>query len=72
MIKSETENFKNNSLSDATNVLLAKVKELLNITKERLKKTPQHPLHIELKEELFDLQTDMELNGTDSNRKYLK
>lgn len=72
MIKSETENFKNNSLSDATNVLLAKVKELLNITKERLKKTPQHPLHIELKEELFDLQTDMELNGTDNNRKYLK
>lgn len=70
MVKSEIDNINIELLPEATNILLAKIKELLNITKERLKNTPQHPLHIQLKEEFFDLRTDIELNGTDNNRKY--
>jgi len=73
MVKLETENIKDNSLSDTTNILLAKIKELLCITKDRIKEIPQHPLHIQLKEELIELQSDMELiNGTTNDRKYLK
>lgn len=50
-----------------SNSLLAKIKELLNITKERLKKHPQHPLHLQLKEEFLDIQMDMDFNGTVNN-----
>lgn len=70
MVKLETEN--DDNTCDATNVLLAKIKELLITTRDRLKKTPQHPLHLQLKEEFFDLQLEIEFNGGIVNsREYL-
>jgi len=60
-----------NSISETNNMFLAKVKELLNITKDRLKKKPHHPLHVQLKEEFLDLQIDIDFNGTVNNRKYM-
>ena len=60
-----------NILSDENNIFVAKVKELLNITKERLKKKPHHPLHVQLKEELLDLKLEVDMNGTLNSRKYL-
>lgn len=73
MIKLETENdAADNTAYDATNVLLSKIKELLITTKDRLKKTPQHPLLLQLKEEFFDLQLEIEFNGgIVDNRKQL-
>jgi len=72
MIKSPSfDTTTDDTLSDANNVLVAKVKELLNITKDRLKKKPHHPLHLQLKEELLDLKLDIDLNGTLNSRKYL-
>lgn len=59
-----------NTLTEANDTLVAKVKELLNITKNRLKKKPQHPLHSQLKEELLDLKVDFDMNGTLNSRKY--
>lgn len=72
MIKSPSfETSADNTLSDANNIVVAKVKELLNITKDRLKKKPHHPLHLQLKEELLDLKLDIDMNGTLNSRKYL-
>lgn len=47
-----------------------KIKELLNITKERIKKSPNHPLHLQLKEEILNLQMEIDFNGTANNRKH--
>lgn len=66
MISLEAKSSSDNTF-DATNLLLIKVKELLNITKERLKKYPQHPLHSKLKEEIIDLQIDIDFNGPSIN-----
>lgn len=72
MIKSPSfETSVDNTLSDANNIVVGKVKELLNITKDRLKKKPHHPLHLQLKEELLDLKLDIDMNGTLNSRKYL-
>jgi hypothetical protein len=71
MVKAEDENSLGDALSEANNMILTKVKELLNITKERLNKNPQHPLHLQLKEEMLGLQLDVDLNGTINNRKYI-
>jgi len=60
----------NDTLSDTNNMIAAKVKELLNITKDRLKKKPHHPLHLQLKEELLDLKPDIDMNGTLNSRKF--
>lgn len=70
MVKSEAEMSADNKLPEASNILLAKIKELLSITKERLKKSPQHPLHLQLKEEILDLQMDIDFNGTANSRKH--
>lgn len=64
MVKLDAELCVNDGISEANCTLMAKVKELLSITKERLKKNPQHPLHVQLKEELLDLQIETDLNGT--------
>lgn len=69
MLKSKTETSVDNTLSEANNVLLIKIKELLSITKERLKKTPIHPLHLQIKEEILDLQMEIDFNGTANNGK---
>lgn len=50
---------------------MAKVRELLDVTKERLKKYPQHPLHVQLKEEMLDIQEETDLNGTTNSSKYI-
>lgn len=50
---------------------MAKVRELLDVTKERLKKNPQHPLHVQLKEEMLDIQEETDLNGTANTSKYI-
>lgn len=72
MVKFETENEAADNTYDATNVLLSKIKELLISTKERIKKAPQHPLHLQLKEEFFDLQLEIEFNGVDSRKQLFK
>lgn len=64
MLKMEVETSTDNTLSDVNSTLLAKVKELLNTTKDRLKKSPHHPLHLQLKEEILDLQLEIDFNGT--------
>lgn len=69
MIKVEEDPPLGDTLLEANNMILIKVKELLNITKERLKKIPQHPLHLQLKEEMLGLQLDIDFNGTVNNRK---
>lgn len=69
MIKVEEDPPLGDTLLEANNMILTKVKELLNITKERLKKIPQHPLHLQLKEEMLGLQLDIDFNGTVNNRK---
>lgn len=72
MMKSPSfDNTADDTLSDTNNMFAAKVKDLLNITKDRLKKKPHHPLHLQLKEELLDLKLDIDLNGTLNSRKYL-
>lgn len=71
MISLDTKMSSDNTLAEANDLLLIKVKELLNITKERLIKDPQHPLHSKLKEEILDLQIDTDFNGTSMNRQYL-
>lgn len=72
MIKSPSfDTSADNTLSDANNMFVGKVKELLNVTKDRLKKKPHHPLHLQLKEELLDLKLDIDMNGTLNSRKYL-
>lgn len=48
---------------DASTLFLSKIKELLIITKDRLKKNPQHPLHLQLRKEFFDLHMEIEFNG---------
>ncbi|XP_025408768.1 E3 SUMO-protein ligase RanBP2-like isoform X2 [Sipha flava] len=68
MVKAEDENSLGDALSEANNMILTKVKELLNITKERLNKNPQHPLHLQLKEEMLGLQLDVDINGTINNQ----
>jgi len=70
MIKSPSFDTSTDALSDANNMVVVKVKELLNITKDRLKKKPHHPLHLQLKEELLDLKLDIDMNGTLNSRKY--
>lgn len=70
MISLEARSSSDNT-SETTNLLLNKVKELLNITKERLKKYPQHPLHSKLKEEILDLQIDIDFNGSSNNGQFL-
>lgn len=69
MVKVEDDISLGDTLSESNNMILTKVKELLNITKERLKKNPQHPLHLQLKEEMLGLQLDIDFNGTVNNRK---
>ncbi|XP_022179674.1 E3 SUMO-protein ligase RanBP2 isoform X2 [Myzus persicae] len=64
MIKSPSDTSADNTLSNENSMLVAKVKELLNITKDRLKKLPYHPLHSTLKEEFLDLKLDIDMNGT--------
>uniref|UniRef100_A0A2H8TIT0 E3 SUMO-protein ligase RanBP2 n=1 Tax=Melanaphis sacchari TaxID=742174 RepID=A0A2H8TIT0_9HEMI len=72
MIKSPSiDTSTDNTLTETNNMLIAKVKELLNITKDRLKKKPQHPLHLQLKEELLDLKFDFDMNGTLNNQSNL-
>jgi hypothetical protein len=71
MIKTEDENSLGDTLSEENNKILTKVKELLNTTKECLQKNPQHPLHLELKKEMLDLQLNIDINGTVNNRKYI-
>lgn len=71
MVKTEDNSSLGDTLSDANSVILTKVKELLNTTKERLRKNPQHPLHMQLKEEMLGLQLDIEINGTVNNRKLI-
>lgn len=71
IFKSETETCSNNTLSETNSMLLSKIKELFNTTKERLKNVPKHPLHLQLKEEILDLQMDIDLNGTTNSRMYL-
>lgn len=71
IIKLTGETSLDNALSESNAVFLAKVKELLNITKDRLKKKPHHPLHLQLKEEMLELQIDIDFNGTVNSRKYL-
>lgn len=70
ILKSENETYADNTLPEA-NVILSKIKELFNITKERIKNDFKHPLHLQLKEEILELQMDIDLNGTTNNRKYL-
>lgn len=44
--------------------LMAKIKNLLCITKDRLKNKPQHyPLHLKIEKEILDLQIDIDFNG---------
>lgn len=69
-MKAKIETSADNTLSEANNILLTKIKELLSITKERLKKNPQHPLHLQLKEEILDLQMEIDFNGTSNSRKH--
>lgn len=71
MIKSPSFDISTDTLSDANNTVVVKVKELLNITKDRLKKKPHHPLHLQLKEELLDLNLDIDMNGTPNNQSNL-
>lgn len=71
MVKLGAESCVNDEISEANRTLMVKVKELLSITKERLKKIPQHPLHVQLKEEFLDLQIETDLNGTTNSSKYL-
>lgn len=68
MIKFEAEICSDNT-SDTNSILMAKVKDLLSTTKERLKKHPQHPLHSQIKEEILDLQMEIDFNGTANSRK---
>ncbi|XP_025423662.1 E3 SUMO-protein ligase RanBP2-like isoform X3 [Sipha flava] len=68
MIKTEDENSLGDTLSEENNKILTKVKELLNTTKECLQKNPQHPLHLELKKEMLDLQLNIDINGTVNNQ----
>lgn len=70
MIKSPSDTSADNTLSNENSMLVAKVKELLNITKDRLKKLPYHPLHSTLKEEFLDLKLDIDMNGTLHSREY--
>lgn len=70
MIKFDAENSSDN-VSDTNGMLMAKVKDLFSATKERLKKYPQHPLHSQLKEEILDLQMDIDFNGTANSRKFV-
>lgn len=70
MIKSDNEMSTDNILSETGNVFMAKIKDLLCITKERLRKNPQHPLHTQLKKEILDLPTEIDLNGTADSSKY--
>lgn len=71
MIKSPSFDTSTDTSSEANNMVMVKVKELLNITKDRLKKKPHHPLHLQLKDELLDLKLDVDMNGTLNSRKYL-
>lgn len=70
MIKLDDESCENEESSEANCTLMAKVKELLSITKERLKKHPHHPLQVQLKEEIFDSQIETDLNGVPSSSEY--
>ncbi|XP_050545463.1 E3 SUMO-protein ligase RanBP2-like isoform X2 [Daktulosphaira vitifoliae] len=67
MAKHDVNTYNANTISSS--VLLSKVKDLLNLTKERLKNNPQHPLNFQVKDEILELQLETDLNGTVNSRK---
>ncbi|XP_050526861.1 uncharacterized protein LOC126897368 isoform X2 [Daktulosphaira vitifoliae] len=60
-LKSDIGVSNSNSYKFSTITLLAKIKELLNLTKERLKDNPHHPLNYQVKEEILELKFETDV-----------